>query len=517
MLNRRLPTDVRVPVGAWPDRAPAGVRWTCLSVIVLLALYHGVCALGSLRDGGPDFEYFFKSGAWLLDHGGRDTRYDINSAERLPDYGGHDARYDRFDDGRVVRRGGIEWYLPFVSRVMTGFVEIGRQAKLFGSTPYRRTGVFWLAINLLVLFTILRLLGTHVMGLPPSDWAVTLLVPFIGLQLFWSWEFRLNQIDCLTLLLIVACFVHWQQGRRNVPGFWLGLAVLLKLTPALLIIWFALKRQFRTVAIAMVTVICAGPLGDLVAFGPSYAADWYRGWAEIAVVRGSHRGLILDEREVEWRNQSISAVAARWLHPTNAATRFDNDPRISRADPDMYMNVVDWSNTTVATIVLSIVAASAIGLCWLARWPAARCSIWQLRVEWALFLVAMLWFMPVLRRYHFVMLLPALAVIAGCVHHCGWKSGIGRAGIATYAILILSQLATALRFWFRPSPSESLGAFLLILPVLAAPLIVLLRRLQRDPAAIPEDPYYDAWRRGVQHPALPSPSAPAVAAKPAHG
>ncbi|RMF83622.1 MAG: DUF2029 domain-containing protein, partial [Planctomycetota bacterium] len=475
----------------------------------LIVGYHCLCALRSIQDGGPDFEYFYKSGAWLLDHGARDTRYDINAPAWQLDYGGHDHRYEHISSGAVVRRGGIEWYLPFVSRVVSGLVEIGRSTAFLGGTPYRRAGVLWLAINVLALFAILRLAGTHLMGLPPRDWPVTLLLPFLALQLFWAWEFRLNQIDCLTMLLVVVSFVQWQQGRRNLPGFWMGLAVLLKLTPALLVVWFALKRQFRTVAVALATVVCAGPLADLAAFGPSYAADWYRGWAEIALVRGSHRGLILYERELEWRNQSISAIAMRLLHDTNAKTHFDNDPRIKRDDPDLYLNALTLPNSAVATIVLSIVAVSALALMWIARRPATQCSIWRLRIEWALFIVAMLWFMPVLRRYHFVMLLPALAVLAGCIHHCGWNSRVGRLGIATYFVLIAAQLSAGLRLWFRPSPSEAAGVFLFVLPVLALPLIVLLVRLARDPAALPDDPYYDAWRRGEP------PSAPQATEAPA--
>ena len=123
--------------------------------------------------------------------------------------------------------------------------------------PQKQAGLVWLVLNVAAMFATLRLVGRHLVSLPPQDWPVTQLVPFFVLFLFWWWEFRLNQINNLTLLLLLGGFVCWQRGQHRASGLWLGLAVLIKVTPALLLVWFALKRQYRVVG-AGAADDCAG-------------------------------------------------------------------------------------------------------------------------------------------------------------------------------------------------------------------------------------------------------------------
>ncbi len=425
--------------------------------MLLAAARFGVVGATQINKQEPDFEYFYKGGAWLLAHGNLDLGYDVV-------------------DGRLQRRGTLEWYWPCVPRFMT----------LLATLPFETAGYLWLSMNLLIMLATVRLLGRHLTGLPPRDWAVTQMVPLLLLAAYWHWEFRLNQIDNLTLLLIVGSFACWQQGRRALSGFWLGLAVLLKLTPGLLLVWFALKRQYRTVAVALITLTLAGPVGDLITFGPSTTADLYRAWAHNAVAGGSHRGLILAQREMDWRNQSLGAVLSRWLHPTNYNTHFDNDPRIRKSYenyPVKMFNLVSWPRAAVANIVIMIVIATVLGLLWLARHPAERLTRWRLRFEWALFILAMLWFMPVLRRYHMINALPAMALLAAGVHYSGIGSRWSKLALTGMGLAFVGQFALLYR------PFEASGTILASVVVLGVPLIAMLIRLGRNPAAL-APPYH---------------------------
>ena len=329
------------------------------------------------------------------------------------------------------------------------------------------------------------------------------------LGLFWYWEFRLNQINNLTLLLIVASFVHWQQKRRGLAGFWLGLAVLLKLTPGLIVVWFALKRQYKTVLLAGLTFLLAGPVGDLIVFRPDHAVGVYRHWFEAAVVEGSQRGLIIRQKEMDWRNQGLGAVASRWLHPTNYALHFDNDPRIKTSKKPVTMNVADLSTPTVARIVLIIAGLSVAGLFWLTRRPAEQLNTWQLRAEWALYLAAMLWLMPVLRRYHLVLLLPPMAVLASAIHYAGphrrWTklALLGAYGVAACQFAVMARVlpdmgilnwlpgalgderAAAVTYALNAGVVEAAGVLLLGVVLVALPLVVLLIQLARRPNVLP--------------------------------
>lgn len=483
-------------VAPLPPVAPRKARRLCAIALVGFAVFLAVFSALAIHRQGPDFEYFHAAGASLLTHGQLDR-----GLERLP-------------GGCLERRGTIEWYLPFVSRLMA----------LVAWLPFRAAGGIWLTLNLIAFFATLMLLGRHLMGLPPQDWPVTLLVPVLLLGLFWHWEFRLNQIDNLTLLLLVASFVHWQARRPRLAGLWLGLAVLLKITPVLLVVWFALKRQFRTVGVALATIVLAGPVGDLVVFRPATTAEVYGRWFETAVVNGSHRGLILNQQEMDWRNQGLGAVACRWLTPTNYARHFDNDPRIKMNKKPAFMNLVAWPRATVATIVLVLVAVSVAALLWLVRRPARDLSLWQLRAEWALMLLAMLWLMPVLRRYHLVLMLPAMAVLASGIHYAGrirW-SKLALAGVFTVALcqlLILTRELPEMGIlrWLNGVMGaervatlskaldagivEASGVLLLSVVLLAIPTVVLLVRLGHDPNALPAHAY------APPHPVQPLPSA----------
>lgn len=446
---------------ALPPVATPGLRKFCLLALCAIAVQMAWFGASSIGNQAADFEYFYKGSHWLLEHGTRDPRYDI-----LP-------------NGQREARGGIEWYLPFVPRLYT----------VISWMPLRVAGTLWLAANLTVFFCLVRLIGRKLTGLPPQDWPVTQLVPVLVLALFWHWEFRLNQINNLTLLLLVGGFVQWQAGRKVLPGLWLGLAVLLKLTPMLLMVWYALKREFRVVAVALLTVVLAGPVSDVIAFGPGYAGQWYRGWFQTAVEKGSHRELILNQREMDWRNQGLGAVACHWLHSTNYATHFDNDPRIRYPDNPKTMNIVDLPLPVVAAIVMAIVAASGLGLLWLARRPAGRCSPWQLRLEFALFVMAMLWFMPVMRRYHLIWMLPSVSVLGACIHHMTLNRRWSRWALAAVGFVFAAEVAIISRTMFNTHIVEASGAFLLGLPVIALPMIVLIIRLARDPMLMPEDVY----------------------------
>jgi hypothetical protein len=413
-------------------------------IIAVLAILAGITGLGAtgysrIERFDPDFEYFYKAGAWLLDHGGLDQGYDL-----LP-------------GGRIQERDTLKWYLPFASRMMT----------LIAWLPPRTAGYVWLALNLAATLATMVLLGRSVSGLPPRDWPITQLLPFFLAYVYWYWEYRLNQINNFTLLLIVAALVLWQVRRHVAAGMALGAAILLKVTPALLLVWFLLKRQYRTAGAALLTIVLAGPLADAVVFGPSQAASQYREWFRNAVASGSPRGLILSQSEMDWRNQALGATLARWLHPTNYSLRFDNDPRFTLTHPPHTLNIADlpleWIAAATTIACIGIVAL----LVWIARRPAVELSPWQLRAEWALFTLAMLWLMPVMRRYHVIWVLPALAVLAGMIDHAGPTTRRSIFALLTIAGFAAAQLALFSR------AAEASGLVLLSTGGLAAALLVM--------------------------------------------
>lgn len=460
-----------------PREAPRAVRILCMFAFGVIGLALAYTGGTYIYHGEPDFEYFYKAGAALLEHGSLDAGY-----ERLPtpaDGAHHKVHwywpYSDQPSGPVFTRGKLDWYWPFVHRSMT----------LLAWMPYWPAGSVWLGLNLLALLTTLRLVGTHLTGLPARDWPVTLLLPFLFLGVFWHWEFHLNQIDIVTMLLLVAAFVHWQQRRTAIAGVWLGLAVLIKITPLLMLVWFALKRQYRTVAVALLTIVIAGPASDVVAFGPSKTVDHYRAWLNNAVSAGSHRALVLAQREMDWRNQGIGAVLSRWLHPTNYNTHFDNEPRANSNYEPRTLNVVDLPLETIATIASAVLGLSLLGLLWLARRPAKALTPWQLRFEWALFLLAMLWFMPVMRRYHMIWVFPSLAMFGGALHHLGLRRAWSVLALLSIGLVVAGQIALPSKVLIGANMLEARGMLLGMVALIGLPIILLLLMMARDPSCMP--------------------------------
>lgn len=457
------------PPAQTPRTAPPVVRRLGLALLVLLLISLATTALGALRSVGglaPDFEYFYRGGEALLRQGALDDGIDVHS------------------NGSIAERDSLKWYLPFVPRLLTPLALL----------PPGAAGVVWLLCNVAAVAATLRLVGRHLVGLPPQDWPVTQLLPFLLCGLFWYWEFRLNQIDALTLLLLVGSFVCLQRRRPVISGFWLGLAILLKLTPMLILLWLILKRQKAAAITALLTAVIAGPAADAVIFGPRPAANIYAGWLQRALQDNSHRGLIFSQTEMDLRNQGLGAVASRWLHETNYAVRFDNDPRLTRRDPEAFLNVANLSRGQIAALVTTAHIVSLGLLVILLRRPLRNLSLWELRLEWALVLAAMLWFMPVVRAYHLIWLYPAVAVLGGTLCYAGF----GR----PWSIFTLACLCYVLLVQFSLSWPilHAAGGLLAAVVIVAGPIIVMLVRLQRSPSTLPEDAFAHLLPRGASQP-----------------
>ncbi|MFO0837943.1 MAG: glycosyltransferase family 87 protein [Phycisphaerae bacterium] len=438
-----------------PRQAPLPVRIAAIVGFALVMLYLVSQALPGLARQQPDFEYFYKAARWLLDHGGLDRGIDV-----LP-------------DGQLVARGSIEWYLPFVSRAMT----------LLAWMPFEYAGGIWLTLNVVATLAVARLVGRELVDQSPRDWPVSQMLPFLFLIVFWVWEFRLNQIDTLTLLLLVSSFVLYRRGRRGVSGLWLGLAALLKLTPMLVVVWFALKREWRVVASTAIVMLAAGPLSDLIVFGPAHTGEIYSAWVNLALHGSSHRALILEQREMDWRNQGMGAVLSRWLHETNWNTHFDNEPRATDRRELRHLNIATLSRETVATIATAVAALSLAGLAWLARRPARQMSEVELRLEWALFVMAMLWFMPVMRRYHLIWLFPAISMLGAALSHAGLRERWSFLAAAAFLGLAGAQLALVAKSLTNENVTEAAGVFFWMLPIVGTAMITLLLRLRRGASA----------------------------------
>lgn len=120
--------------------------------------------------------------------------------------------------------------------------------------PFEAFFVLWTAASVLVLYWLVR----------PWPWA--LLILFLP----WTYELFVGQVHLFIAAAIVLGF-RW-------PSLW-AFNILTKVTPGVGLLWFLLRREWRSLAIALGTTLAIVALSFLLA--PTAWFDWY------AFLRGS--------------------------------------------------------------------------------------------------------------------------------------------------------------------------------------------------------------------------------------
>lgn len=134
-----------------------------------------------------------------------------------------------------------------------------------GLLPYQQAVLLWsglsLALYLWLWHVTLRALGLSLL----PGWAPLL----VGVSLLW-YPFQFHMILAQLSIPLTACVIgSWlalRAGRERLAGALLGLAILIKLFPALLLLYFVVRRRWQALA-AAVAVVGAGLLLTLAVVG----------------------------------------------------------------------------------------------------------------------------------------------------------------------------------------------------------------------------------------------------------
>ena len=180
---------------------------------------------------------------------------------------------------------GLDTPFPYLYPLFLAFVLIPLAA-----LPYGAAVVAWFAASVAALRAVLveSAFRRIADGGPRSAElaiAATILITFNVIQ-----NNLLNgQVNFFVLL---CCVLAVKQRREAAAGAWLGAAIALKLMPALLVVYFLVRRQFRAVLVAGITALVLalapallldGPAGSLES-GFSRIAGIYSGYARELLV-----------------------------------------------------------------------------------------------------------------------------------------------------------------------------------------------------------------------------------------
>jgi len=194
------------------------------------------------------------------------------------------------------------------------------------------------------------------------------------------------------------------RGKCWSGGLLLGLAVWIKLLPAVGVAYLVLKRKWLPAAMAVATLLAVDLALCLVAFGPRGTCDTHRSWwlehASASVGKQLTDREAIDEDRLT--NQSAAVVVRRLL--SRLGCEFGS--------PRNWVSLADCSPGQLKLVYGALLGALLAGMAAYCRRPGRELSADQWAGEIALIVLATLWFSPVVWGYHPTAAAPALAVIA---------------------------------------------------------------------------------------------------------
>jgi alpha-1,2-mannosyltransferase len=243
-----------------------------------------------------------------------------------------------------------------------------------------------------------------------------------------------GNVNLLILFLVVASLEAYRRGRDLLAGGVLALAVACKVTPLLLVGYFAWKRSWRALAgVAAGTVLFLYPgVVPALRLGMDHnqrqLASWYGVMVRPFVVEGKVTS--------EHINQSLPGAAFRLLSRSPSFVDWRDDVEV----PVRYDNVAELSVAQVKWLVKGAMGLFVVLVVWTCRTPTAPRDNPALAAEYGVIVIGMLLFSERTWKHHAVTLVVPIAVLAGAIAFAatlGRRAGVaGALGLALLLMLL---------------------------------------------------------------------------------
>jgi alpha-1,2-mannosyltransferase len=143
-----------------------------------------------------------------------------------------------------------------------------------------------------------------------------LLITFSFFPVYYS--LYMGQVNALLFLCVALVLYFTRRGRPWCAGFFIALAALVKIFPAVLIVFFAARRQFKSVVAAMVSIIVLGAVSLTVCNASLYVTYMSQVLPRLA------------EGGAFYRNQGLGGLFARLLTDNDYVNALANWPALAR-------------------------------------------------------------------------------------------------------------------------------------------------------------------------------------------
>lgn len=277
-------------------------------------------------------------------------------------------------------------------------------------------------------------------------------------------QFVLNDLDDggphLMLLGILAGSVYaiWV-GRERLGAALMGFGIVLKITPALFVLFFLWKRQWRLASYTVFATVL-WILLPILYMGPTSWWDHHVEWTKNAVLSVLDRQVEgRQENELQKANLALRHTMLRYL------VTYPSTHRLRQVD-ESYKPVLDLP-TPLAN---AIVGVATLGIVGLFAWSSRRAYHGPGDSEWgrecAGVLLLALFLSPITWDQHLVWMIPAACVVvAAATKMSGALSRTGYAMLAVYIVLtmVLNYEVVGRVRWEALKSYHHLGFAMLIL------------------------------------------------------
>ncbi len=199
-----------------------------------------------------------------------------------------------------------------------------------------------------------------------------------------------GNINLLILFWCTLAFWAFKKEKDVLAGIALAVGISLKITPALILVYFLYKRAWKTCSWGIVGLILCNIIIPMLFFGPAktweYSFSWYKGMVEPHMIQGK-----IDESFI---NQSIQGVMVRFLSEPSGR---------NLENLDYAFSVFSLSHEQARLIIRGVMLTLIGILAFTCRAKTKSKDNFFLAVEYSIVLLTMLYFNERSWKHHFVL------------------------------------------------------------------------------------------------------------------
>ena len=355
------------------------VEWTLL--LLLLGLFVGRALVPAWRTLNTDFPNYYLMALLRSQHTSSDRAYEWIWFQRQKDH-------NEIQQPLV----GFAPHPPLCAAPMLPLTALT-------ALPAKRV---WILLNLLFLFAALCILHR----LTRLCWRRILLITGLCILPLRT-NFMLGQYYVVILLLICLAYFAIFRGHRFTAGTLLAIAAWFKVFPAVFLVLFLRKRDWRALA-GLIAGLLAVAAVSLLIFG----LDVYRVWL-LEVLPRAFRGNLLGPYDLQW-----SSFSSLWHRLFLFEPELNPAPFLS--SPSVYALAQAFSSTTLLFAFLFSTSPTS----------SERTTAW----EWPAFLPLLLLLSTMPASYHYVVLIFTLIVGTDVII----RTGRGRAAVPLVLLYVIA-------------------------------------------------------------------------------